>query len=112
MATQFDMQKLGKDNVDVALKSFGATSKGVQAIAAETAEFSKKSFESVSAVAEKLVAVKTLDKAFEIQSEYVKSAYEGFVAYATKVGDLYSNLAKETVKPYEGMFAKATATAK
>lgn len=113
MATQFeDFQKLSKDNVDVALKSIGATTKGVQAIATEVAEYSKKSFETASAVAEKLVGAKSLDKAFEIQSDYAKSAYEGFVAYASKVGDLYSSLAKETVKPYEGLFAKATAAAK
>ncbi|PSC03016.1 Phasin [Alsobacter soli] len=113
MATQFeDFQKLGKDNVDVALKSFGATSKGVQAIATETADYSKKAFESASALAEKLVGAKTLDKAFEIQSDYLKSTYEGFVAYASKVGDLYTNLAKETAKPYEGLFAKATGAVK
>ncbi|WP_460451634.1 phasin family protein [Alsobacter sp. SYSU BS001988] len=113
MATQFeDFQKLGKENVDVAMKSLGTASKGVQAIAAETADYSKKAFEGASAVAEKLVGVKTLDKAFEIQSDYLKTAYEGFVAYASKVGELYSSLAKDTVKPYETLFAKATAAAK
>ena len=51
-------------------------------------------------------------EAFEIQSAYLKGAYEGFVAYASKVGELYTSLAKETVKPYETLFAKATAIAK
>ena len=115
MANQFeDFQKLAKDNMDVVTKSFGVTSKSVQAIATEVADYSKKAFEQTSAVAEKLVAAKTLDKAVEIQTEYAKSAYEGFVAYASKLGELYTNLAKETVKPYEGLFAKvqAAATAK
>ncbi|MCP8939882.1 phasin family protein [Alsobacter sp. SYSU M60028] len=112
MFAQFeDFQKLGKDNVDVAMKSFGSTQKSVQAIATEAADFSKKAFEQTSAAAEKLVAAKTLDKAVEIQTEYLKSAYEGFVAYASKLGELYTNLAKDTVKPYETIFAKAQAAA-
>src|SRR5258708_6205405 len=44
-----DAQKLGKDQVDVAMKQFGAVSKGVQAIASEFADYSKKSFENGTA---------------------------------------------------------------
>ena len=103
-----EMQKLGKENVDFAMKSFGTVSKGVQAIAAEFADYSKKSFEESTATAEKLFGAKTLDKAVEIQSAYFKSSYEGFVAEATKLGELYADLAKEAYKPYEGILGKIT----
>ena len=113
MFNQFeDLQKMSKDNIDLAVKSLGSTSKSVQAIATETADYSKKAFESSSSVMEKLVGVKTLDKAFEIQSDFAKSAYEGFIAYASKVGELYTDLAKDTVKPYEAVIAKVQASAK
>jgi hypothetical protein len=36
----------------------------------------------------------------------VKTAYEGFVAQSTKMGELYANLAKDAFKPYEGLVAK------
>ena len=101
-----DFQKLGKDNVDVAMKQFGTVSKGWQAIATEFADYSKKSFEDGSAALEKLFGVKSLEKAFEVQSDYVKSSYEGFVAEATKLGELYTDLAKEAYKPFEGSFGK------
>ena len=101
-----EIQKLGKDNLDTAMKSFGTVSKGVQAIAGEVADYSKKSFEDGAAVAEQLFGAKTLDKAVEIQSAYFKHAYEGFVAQATKMGELYADLAKETYKPYEGIIGK------
>ena len=71
------IQKIGKDNVDVAMKSFGVASKGMQAIATEVADFQKKSFEEGTAALEKLLGAKTLDKAFEVQTEFYKSAYEG-----------------------------------
>ena len=105
-----DFQKLGKDNVDVALKQFGTVSKGWQAIATEFADYSKKSFEQGSAALEKLFGAKTLEKAIEVQSDYVKTAYEGFVVQTTKLGALYTDLAKETYKPLEGVLAKVAPT--
>ena len=105
---QFDqMQKLGKDNTDAALKTFGLVSKGAQAIALESADFAKKSFEQGTATIEKLVGAKTLDKAIEIQADYVRSAYEGVVAQATKMGELYASLAKDAFKPFETIAAKS-----
>ena len=105
-----DIQKLGKDNVDVALKQFGTVSKGWQAIATEVADYSKKSFEDGSAALEKLFGAKSVEKAIEVQSDYVKTAYEGFVAEATKLGELYTDLAKESYKPFEGFLAKVNPT--
>jgi hypothetical protein len=105
-----DFQKFGKDNVDVAVKQFGAVSKSFQAIATEVADYSKKSFEDGTAALEKLLGAKSLEKALEIQSEYAKTAYEGFVAEATKLGELYTDLAKESYKPFEGFLAKVTPT--
>jgi phasin family protein len=103
-----DFQKLGKDNMDTCMKQFGTVSKGWQAIATEFADYSKKSFEDGSAALERLFGAKTLDKAIEVQSDYVKTAYEGFVAEATKLGELYTDLAKESYKPFEGLLAKVT----
>jgi hypothetical protein len=106
MKTFEEFQTVGKENVDVALKSFGAVSKVTQAIAVEVVDYSKKSFEDGAAMLEKLFGVKSLDKAIELQSEYAKIAYEGFVAKASKIGEMYADLAKETYKPYEAMLAK------
>src|ERR1700752_3570037 len=107
-----DIQKLGKDNVDVAMKQFGTVSKGWQAIVTEFADYSKKSFEDGSAAVDKLFGAKSVEKAIEVQSDYVKTAYEGFVAEATKLGELYTDLAKESYKPFESQFGKAPAFSK
>ena len=102
-----EFQQAGKENVDLALKSMGMLSKGTQAIATEVADYSKKAFEDGTAALEKLFGVKSFDKAIEVQTEYAKSAYEGFVAKASKIGELYADLAKETYKPFETLMAKA-----
>lgn len=107
MLKNFDeVQKLGKDNMDIAMKSLGTVSKGMQAIAVEMADYSKKAFEEGSAAAEKLLGAKSLEKAVEIQTDYAKTAYEGFVAGATRIGELYADLTKETYKPFESYVGK------
>jgi hypothetical protein len=101
-----DLQQVGKENMDMALKTMGALSKSSQAIAVEVADYSKKAFEDSTAALEKLFGVKSLDKAIEVQTEFAKTAYEGFVSKASKIGELYADFAKETYKPFEAMLAK------
>jgi hypothetical protein len=102
-----DVQKMSKDSMDATMKSLGTLSKTSQAIAAEVADYSKKSFEDGTKVVEKLFGVKSFEKAIEIQTDYAKTAYEGFVAQATKIGELYADFAKETYKPFEAYVVKA-----
>ena len=104
-----DMQKLGKDNVDATFKSFGVLSKSFQAIAVEVADYSKKAFEEGAAATEKLIGAKSLDKVIEVQTSYLKSAYEGFVSQSAKLGELYAGLAQESCKPFESSGKTASA---
>ena len=103
-----DMQKIGKDGMDASLKSMGVISKGVQAIAVEMADYSKKAFEEGTAATEKLFGAKSFDKVVEVQSEYAKSAYEGFIAQTAKLGELYADLAQEIYRPFESLTKAAT----
>jgi|SRR5581483_9884866 hypothetical protein len=101
-----DFQKISKDNAELALKNLNAVSKGIQSLAVEVADYQKKSFEQGTAAIEKLLAARSIDKVIETQTEYFKTAYEGFVTEAKKIGDLYTDLAKETYKPVEAAFTK------
>ena len=104
--TTDQMQKLGTDSMDaakeMAVASFGGWTKSAQAIAVEVADFSKKSFEGSAAAWEKLITAKSIEKAMEVQSEYLKSSYEDFMAEAAKLGELYLGLAKDMYRPFEG----------
>ena len=102
-----DTSKFGKEAMDNGLKSFAAISKNMQAIATEASDYSKKAFENGSAAAEKLFAAKSPEKALEVQTDYFKQAYEGFVAQATRMSDLYVGMAKDAYKPFEQAVAKA-----
>jgi phasin family protein len=93
----------------MALASFGAWSKNAQAIATEVADYAKKSFEESTSAWERLLAAKSPEKAMEVQSEYLKSSYEDFVAESAKLSELYADLAKEAYKPFESVMAKTSA---
>lgn len=102
-----DAGKFGKQFMDTGLQSFAGVSKNFQTISLEATEFSKQQFAAGSAAMEKLVGVKSLDKAFEVQSEYARQAYEGVVAQAARMTELYADLAKDAYKPFESMVVKA-----
>ncbi|MDQ6701650.1 MAG: phasin family protein [Pseudomonadota bacterium] len=102
MANEFDdVQNYGKEQFGAAAAATTCFAKTLQTIATETADYSKKALENNSAFMEKLLGVKSYDTAIQIQSEYWKTSYAGFVAQATKIGELYSSLAKEAFKPVE-----------
>ena len=100
------MQKFGKDSMDMAMATFGAWTKNAQAIATEFADYSKKSIEDSTAALENLMRAKNLEAAMAVQTEYLKSSYEGFVAQSAKIGEMCAGLAKETYKPFEDVINK------
>jgi phasin family protein len=101
-----DIQQYGKEHLDTVVASATTVQNGIQAIASAYGDYTKKSFEDTKSFVEKLSGVKSLDKAIEVQTEFAKSAYETFVAESQKIATLYTDLAKQTFKPLEGMVAK------
>ncbi len=104
MVANFEsVQQIGKEQFEAVSAAAAAVTKGWQSIAAETTDYSKKSFEKSRLLAEKLIAVKKIDEAFALQTDYAKTAYEDFVAEATKIGELYASIAKDAFKPFESV---------
>ena len=106
-----DIQQYGKEHLETVVASATTVQNGLQAIASAYGDYTKKSFEDTKSFVEKLSGVKSLDKAIEAQTEYAKSAYETFVAESQKIAGLYTDLAKQTFKPLEGIVAKFTPAA-
>ena len=96
-----DFQKLSQANIDATVKAFGEWNKGIQSLAAEMTDYTKRSFEEGTATFEKLLSAKSVEQAFEIQTGYAKRAYDGYMHQMSKIGSLYADLAKEAYKPVE-----------
>jgi phasin family protein len=101
-----DIQQYGKEHLETVVASATSVQNGLQAIASAYGDYTKKSFEDTQSFVEKLSGVKSLDKAIEMQTEFAKSAYETFLADSQKIAGLYTDLAKQTFKPLEGIVAK------
>ena len=106
-----DIKNYGKEHLESVAASASNMQSGVQAIATAYGDYAKKSFEDTKSFVEKLSGVKSLDKALEAQTEFARSSYETFVAESQKIAGLYTDLAKQSFKPYEGLVAKLNPTA-
>jgi hypothetical protein len=79
----------------VPMVDFSGVQQQLTAITTAHTDYAKSSFEASKAYFEKLAGVKSPDKFMELTMEHTKSAFETFVAEATKIGDLYKNFATE-----------------
>lgn len=96
-----DLQALAKDNFDKQMAAFAELQKGAQSVIGEVNDYSKKAFEANTAVLHKLSAVKNLETALDIQSEFTKAAYENLVHHLTKIGAIVTDATKDAYKPIE-----------
>ncbi len=50
-----------------------------------------------------------MEQAIEIQSQYVKRAYDNYMAEMSKLGEMYVAMARSAYEPVETALAKKTA---
>ncbi|WP_245276294.1 phasin family protein [Methylocapsa aurea] len=95
----------GEAQVSAAIAAAPSLAKSLQAIVVEATDYSKEALERRIAFLEKLRSARSFDSAIQIQSEYAKASFAAFLAETTKMGELYSNLAKATFKPAHAAIA-------
>jgi hypothetical protein len=100
-----DFQKFSKDQIEAFTAASTTLSKGLQDIASESTDYSKKAFAAGTAMYEKLLGARSVETAIQIQTEFAKQAYEGFVAQATKVAEIYTRVASDAMKPVTTAYA-------
>src|SRR5215831_10275907 len=103
-----DIQNTTDANVQATMNSFEGPTRVTQEIASQIADYSKRSFEQGTKTVENLLGARSLDKAVEVQTEFARAAYENYASHATKLGQLYADLATQTFKSYQDFAAKVT----
>jgi Phasin protein len=78
----------------------------IQTIANAYRDYTRKSFQESRFFVEKLMGVRSFDKAIEVQAEFARQAYANFVAESQKMFELYGELAKQAFRPWGGFAAK------
>ena len=90
-----DANLYGKEAMDSVLRSYSTAAKGLQAIASETADYSKRAYEANVSHLEQLMSVRNLEAAVELNTSFAKSAVEGYLAELNKLGEMYSDIARQ-----------------
>ena len=107
MTDQFEnAQRMGQEQVDAVKSSGASVSRGLQAIALETAEFSKRYLESLASYTEKLAGARSVEKLIQLQTEFAKTQLEALTSQAAKVSNIYQDIAKEAFQPVQTAYAK------
>jgi hypothetical protein len=104
-----DFQNFSKQQLEAITSAAATWTKGMQELATESTDYAKKAFTAGSAVYEKLLGARSIESAIQIQSEYAKQAYEGFVAQAGKFTDLYAKVASDVMKPVTSAYTNLQA---
>ena len=100
-----DFQDFSKKQLEAIASASSTWSKGLQDLAAESTDYSKKAFAASSATFEKLLGAHSVEAAIQIQTDYAKQAYESFVAQVSKFSELYAKVASDALKPMTAAYA-------
>jgi len=82
----------------------------VQAITDAYGSYTKKSFEQTTSFFEQLAGARSLNRAFELQSEFAQAAFETFVDESRRIRELHRELAKQRLRSLEGFVMGRGAT--
>ena len=104
-----DLQDFSKQQLEAIASASSTWTTGLQELAAESTDYTKKAFAAGTAAMEKLVSAKSLEAAVQIQSDYAKQSYEGFVAQSGKVSELFAKVASDALKPVTMAYANLQA---
>jgi hypothetical protein len=102
-----EFERVSKDGFDASVRALGEWNKGFQAIAATVADYSKRAFEDGTRAWEQLIGVKSVEQAWEIQSKYAKKAFDDYASHASKLSEMYVDMARNAYRPVGQATAKA-----
>ena len=96
-----------KGNVEALVESGRIAAKGFESFGQEAAEYSRKSFETATAALKTMASVKSPTEFFKLQSDFVRGAFDSYVAEASKNTEALLKLAGDAAQPLSNRVAVA-----
>lgn len=94
-----DITASSKENVDAFVESMNLSQKGIEAINGEALAYSKQALENGAAAAQAAFGAKNVQELIELNTQYTKSAFDAYLGAATKIGELFTSVAKDASAP-------------
>ncbi len=102
-----DMGEFGKGNVEAMVESGKIAAKGLETLGQDAADYTRRSFESMTAALKNMASVKSPTEFFQLQSEFVRSAFDQAVAQSSKTTEAMIKLSSDAAQPLSNRFAVA-----
>ncbi len=105
--TVADMGEFGKGNVEAMVEAGKIAAKGMETLGQDAADYTRRSFEGMTAALKNMASVKSPTEFFQLQSEYVRSAFDQAVAQSSKTTEAMIKLSSDAAQPLSNRFAVA-----
>jgi phasin family protein len=92
----------GKETVEAYMKAANAAGKGAETLHNEIYTYSKQSVEDSIAATKAVLGSKSVHEAFELQTDFAKTAFDAYVSQATKLSEIFMSATKQTFEPLQG----------
>ena len=92
----------GKETVEAYTRAANVAAKGAETLHNEIFAWSKQSMEDAIAQTKALMATKSVHEAFELQSDFAKTQFDGYVSQMTKLDEIVVATTKESFAPFQG----------
>ena len=99
LAAITDANGASKKNLEAAIASVTAATKGAETLGAQAMAYSKKSVEDQVAAAKSLAGAKSIQEVVELQTAFAKSALESYMAAVGSMSETASASVKDSMKP-------------
>lgn len=94
-----DMTDFAKGNVDAAFQASTAMTKGFEDVARAWATLGQASVEEGLKAAKSVMTAKSLNEVVDLQSNYARQTFDGFIAEGTKLSEMTMKAANEAISP-------------
>ncbi|MEM9706390.1 MAG: phasin family protein [Pseudomonadota bacterium] len=91
--------EMQKASMEALMASAGSVAKGVEEFASEGAAFAKEAFEESVAAAKATATSKSVQEAFDVQNDYVRTSFEKSLQQLNKSAEHWISVAKEASQP-------------
>ena len=102
-----ELNEMAKANVEALVEASRIAAKGLESMGQEAAEFGRKNFEQATATMKTLASVKSPTEFFKLQNDYMRGAFDSFVAEASKNTEAMLKLAGDAAQPISNRVAVA-----
>ncbi|MBN8848245.1 MAG: phasin family protein [Sphingomonas sp.] len=102
-----DANAFHKGNIEALVESSKIAAKGAEKFGQDAAAYAKASYEKANEAFKAMSAVKSPTELFKLQSDYVRSSFDAFVAETSRSTEAALKLAGEIAQPLSNRFALA-----